>query len=104
MIYTKADDFLLNRVENPDTYCDCWFTVIGDTKEELFQEYMEQGVIEIPEAVFSISDEQCGVKRRFLFSYDVMPITVNEELYGILKELAIKEYEKWTENGASDSQ
>ena len=51
----KESDFILDRIEG-GKYCDYWFRVIGETKKELTDRYIEQSMVEVTEAVFSIQD------------------------------------------------
>ncbi len=85
----KETDFILDRIEG-GKYCDYWFRVIGETKKELTDRYMEQSMVEVTEAVFSIQDGQWGIKRLFPFNYDVITPSEDKELYTMLKNVAFK--------------
>ena len=85
----KENDFVFDRVEG-GKYCDYWFRVIGKTKEELTDQYMEQSMVEVTEAVFSMQDGQWGIKRLFPFNYDVITPSDDTELYDTLKNAAFK--------------
>lgn len=83
----KADDFIFDRAEG-GKYCDYWFHVVGESKDELTKKYMEQSMIEVTSVVFGIQDGQFGIKRLFPFNYDIVENPDDRELYNILKELA----------------
>ena len=89
----KETDFIFDRVEG-GKHCDCWFRVTGETKAELTDKYMEQSMVEVTEAVFSIQDGQWGIKRLFPFNYDVITPSEHEELYTILKNVAFKTFKE----------
>jgi hypothetical protein len=80
-------DFKLHKVERSSGHEDYWFHIEGDTSAELYRKYMEQGVQTICEAVYSKDENIVGIKRQFLFNYDVI-IVNDENLKSILKELA----------------
>lgn len=85
----NASDFIFDRVEG-GKYCDYWFRIIGETKAELTDRYMEQSMVEVTEAVFSIKDGQWGIKRLFPFNYDVITPSDDKKLYTMLKDVAFK--------------
>jgi len=85
----KESDFILDRIDG-GKYCDYWFRIIGETKKELTDRYMEQSMVEVNEAVFSIQDGQWGIKRLFPFNYDVITPSEDKELYTMLKNVAFK--------------
>lgn len=85
----KETDFIFDRIEG-GKYCDYWFKVTGDTKEELTDRYMEQSMVEVTEAVFSIQDGQWGIKRLFPFNYDVITPWDDKDVYEVLKNAAFK--------------
>lgn len=86
----KAEDFVFDRVDG-GKYCDYWFRVVGDTKKELTDKYMEQSMVEVTGAVFSIQDGQWGIRRQFPFNYDVITPD-DKELYEVLKRVAFEHY------------
>lgn len=82
----KENDFVLDRIDSGECYCDYWFNVVGETKKELTHKYMEQSMIEVSSVVYSPTDGQWGIKRLFPFNFDV--ITPNdEELKDMLKRI-----------------
>lgn len=85
----KEADFVFDRIEG-GKYCDYWFKIVGDTKAELTDKYMEQSMIEVTEAVFSIQDGQWGIKRLFPFNYDVITPSEDKALYTMLMDIAFK--------------
>lgn len=87
----NATDFVFKECDL--THNDLWFDIVGDTKKELTDKYMEQCMVCVSEAVFSIQDRQWGIKRVFPFNYDVITPDDNE-LYEILKRVAVKEAAK----------
>ena len=82
----KHKDFEFEKVIG-SKYGDYWFRVVGETKKELTEKYMEQSMIEVTGVVFSLQDGQFGVKRLFPFNYDVIDNPEDTELYNILKDL-----------------
>lgn len=89
----KSSDFILYRIDGGE-YCDYWFKIVGETKSELTHKYMDQSMIEVSEAVFSIQDGQWGIKRIFPFNYDVITPSNDKELYSTLKNAAFKAIKK----------
>ena len=83
----KKEDFTFKFIEEPYKHKDCWFKISGDTEKELTQKYMEQSMISVNEAVYSLGDNSYGLKRLFPFNFDVIEPN-DEELKKILKELA----------------
>lgn len=78
----KQEDFVFKRMDAK--YSDYWFDIVGDTAKELTHKYMDQSMVGVTGAVFSIQDGQWGIRRQFPFNYDV--ITPNDsELYELLK-------------------
>lgn len=88
----KEKDFILDHVD--DKTLDYWFNIIGDTKRELTEKYMEQSMVEVCEGVFSVGDGQWGIKRLFPFNYDVITPSEDKELYQTLKRLATSAYKQ----------
>ena len=82
----NPNDFVFKKCDG-SKYYDYWFEVVGETKEHLTNKYMEQSMVCVSEAVFSIQDGQWGIKRVFPFNYDVITPDDNE-LYEILKSVA----------------
>lgn len=72
----KEQDFTFIKMEEP--YKDYWFVVDGDSKKELTSKYMEMCMVEVPEVVYSLSENIVGVKRLFPFNYDVVASEDNE--------------------------
>ena len=86
----RAEDFIFDRVEG-GKYCDYWFSVVGETQRELTEKYMEQSMVAVTGAVFSLQDGQWGIRRQFPFNYDV--ITPNDSgLYELIKQVAMDFY------------
>lgn len=94
----KENDFVFDRIEG-GKYCDYWFRVIGATKDELTDRYMEQSIVEVTEVVFSIQDGQFGVKRLFPFNYDVIANPDDKELRTMLQSVAFKAYREQNMKG-----
>lgn len=88
----KREDFVFDRVDGGE-YCDYWFNVVGETKEELTVRYMEQSMIAVTSVVFSIQDGQWGVRRQFPFNYDVIT-PQDAELYEMIKSAAFEAYKE----------
>ena len=88
----KKEDFVFDRIEG-GKYCDYWFNVIGETKEELTKQYMEQSMIEVTSVVFSMQDGQWGVRRQFPFNYDVIT-PMDTKLYEMIKSVAFETLKK----------
>lgn len=86
----KKSDFIFSHVDINEPYCDYWFDIVGDTKEELTDKYMEQSMVEVSAAVFGIQDGQWGIKRLFPFNYDVITPSEDEELRNILQNKAFE--------------
>lgn len=89
----KASDFIFDRVDG-GKYCDYWFRVMGQTKEELTERYMEQSLVEVSEVVFSLQDGQFGIKRLFPFNYDVVSNPDDKELQSMLEQVTFKTYKE----------
>lgn len=85
----RESDFIFDRIEG-GKYCDYWFRVVGETKHDLTDRYMEQSMVEVTEAVFSIQDGQWGIKRLFPSNCDVITPSEDRELYTALKNVAFK--------------
>lgn len=83
----KASDLIFDRVDG-GKYCDYWFRVTGETEQELTDHYMEQSMVGVTDAVFSIQDGQWGVRRQFPFNYDVVCDPSHTEFYELLKSVA----------------
>ena len=83
----KEQDFIFTKMEEP--YKDYWFIVDGDSKKELTNKYMEMCMVEVPEVVYSQSENIVGIKRLFPFNYDVIT-TEDNELRAILSAVVNK--------------
>jgi hypothetical protein len=88
----KREDFIFKKTDA--LYGDYWFDIVGDTAGELTDRYMEQSMVGVTVAVFSIQDGQWGIRRQFPFNYDVITPD-DDELYELLKSVA---YERFKEN------
>lgn len=84
----KEADFVLDKIDG-DGY-NYWFRVVGETKNELTQKYMEPSMIEVSGAMFSLLSGQWGIKRRFPSNCDVITPKDDKELYDILQNVARK--------------
>ena len=82
-------DFIFDRVEEKDGYCDYWFRVTGETKDELTRKYMEQSMVEVSGVVFGMTDGQWGVKRIFPFNYDIITPD-DKDLENLVRDIASK--------------
>lgn len=95
----NKSDFIFDRIEG-GKYCDYWFRVIGETKTELTNRYMEQSMIEVSEVSFSIQDGQIGVKKLFPFNnYSVVTNPKDKELQKVLEEVAFETFRKMNMKG-----
>lgn len=82
----KAEDFTLEKIDTDYGHQDYWFKVSGETKQELTEIYMEHGMMEVTECVYSKDEDIVGIKKEFLFNF-YMTISDNKELKQILKQL-----------------
>lgn len=87
----QKEDFEFYTMIEP--YKDCWFKISGDTQKELTEKYMEQSMIGITEAVYSLEDHSYGLKRQFPFNFDVIKLD-DKKLAKILREVAEAAYVK----------
>lgn len=83
------EDFKLITVDKTDGHEDYWFETSSNADEELSREYMEQGLQHVFEVVYSKDEDFVGVKRQFIFNWDVV-ISDDEHLKSVLKELAVE--------------
>jgi hypothetical protein len=60
----NREDFKFDHLD--DEFEDYWFTVSGQTKDELAIRYNDIDEIEVVGVVYSTSEDIYGVKRRFL--------------------------------------
>lgn len=75
-------------IRKDDKMQDYWFKVSGETKKELTNKYMEQGMIEVSHVVLSLVDNALGIQKEFLFnSYVPLDNKNNQELKNLLLEL-----------------
>lgn len=81
----EKEDFEFYTMIEP--HKDCWFRISGDTQKELTEKYMEQSMVGITEAVYSLEDYRYGLKRQFPFNFDVIELD-DKELAKILREAA----------------
>lgn len=87
----QVKDFVFDKISGGG-YCDYWFRIVGDTQKELTRKYMEQSMIAVTHAVFSLQDGQWGIRRQFPFSYDVIAPD-DRELYETIKQVAFGYYQ-----------
>ena len=87
----KAADFVFKKCDL--THNDLWFDIVGETKKELTDKYMEQCMVCVSEAVFSVSDGEYGIKRIFPFNFDVISPD-DSELYGLIKSVATAKFKE----------
>ena len=80
----NTKDFIFDHYDSE--YKDYWFKVIGDTKKELTDKYMEMCMVEVTEVVYSIEEDIVGVKQLFPFNYQVIEST-DETLKNLLIDL-----------------
>jgi hypothetical protein len=86
MLKLNKEDFVLNHIEDEDY----WFDIHGESHEELSHKYSDHGMIGVTQAVYSFKDKQWGIKRKFLWNWDV--ITPHDEpLRKIIEEVAIEQ-------------
>lgn len=78
----NAKDFKFKMVVDNDY----WFTVSGESKQVLTDEYAEQSMIEVNKVVYSPKDDMMGVERLFPFNYDVI-VVENKQLKDLIKNL-----------------
>lgn len=87
----KEADFILDKVDGGGY--DYWFKVVGETKDELTHKYMEQSMVEVSGAVFSLLDGQWGIKRLFPFNWDVITPDDDKELHDMMRNVARKAHD-----------
>ena len=78
----KKEDFKFKEINGDNGHIDYWFSVEGETKKELTDKYMEQGMIGVTEVVYSKDEDIVGVKRQFHWNFDVI---IDNDIF--LKEL-----------------
>lgn len=83
----NAEDFIFDHVD--EQYSDYWFKVIGNTKKELTEQYMEMCMVEVTEVVYSVKEDIVGIKQLFPFNYQVIEST-DKELKSLLIDLISK--------------
>lgn len=83
----NAKDFIFDHVD--EQYQDYWFKVIGNTKKELTEQYMEMSMVEVTEVVYSVKENIVGVKQLFPFNYQVIEST-DKGLKNLLIDLVSK--------------
>lgn len=81
----RKEDFEFYTITEP--HKDCWFKISGETEKELTRKYMEQSMVSVTEAVYSLEDYRYGLKRLFPFNFDIIEPD-DKELAIILKEAA----------------
>lgn len=82
----NKENFYLDRVDIKDGHEDYWFKTDCVSNKELTEQYMEMNMIGVPEVVYSRDENVVGIKRAFLFNYNVV-ISNDENLRVMLKEL-----------------
>ena len=80
----NAKDFIFDHKE--DEYEDYYFKVVGDTKEELTDKYMEMCMIEVCGVVYSKKEDIVVVQQLFPFNYKAV-LSEDEELKKIFINL-----------------
>ena len=83
------EDFKLNKVDKSDGHEDYWFDTSIKADNELCCKYMEQGLQHVFEVVYSKDEDTVGVKRQFMFNWDVV-MSDDEQLKNILRELSVE--------------
>lgn len=83
----NKNDFHFDKYD--EKYVDYWFSVFGESREQLTKRYMEQSMIGVYSVVFSLKENLFGIKKTFPFNYTVNTFNEDDdkELYGLLKEL-----------------
>lgn len=81
----RKEDFEFYTMTEP--HKDCWFKISGETEKELTRKYMEQSMVSVIEAVYSLEDNRYGLKKLFPFNFYIIEPD-DKELAMILKELA----------------
>jgi len=87
----NRDDFVF--VGADARYGDYRFDIVGDTARELTERYMEQSMVGVTGAVFTMQDGWWGIRRQFTFNYDVITPD-DDELYDLLKSVAFDRLEE----------
>ena len=82
----KKEDFEFKEKSTDDEHEDYWFKVSGESQLELTREYDEYEMVSVVECVYSKDEDIVGIKRQFLFNYDVI-IAYNPHLKQILNDL-----------------
>lgn len=80
----RKEDFVFDHID--DEHEDYWFKVVGETKVELTNKYMEMCMVSVTEVVYSNKEKVLGIKRLFPFNYDVI-MPDDDELKGILASM-----------------
>lgn len=62
-------DFHFYKVETGDGFEDYYFTVTGDSKEELTKQYMEQCMIEVNTVIYASKEDNVMIRQVFPFNY-----------------------------------
>ena len=81
----RKEDFEFYTMAEP--HKDCWFKISGETEKELTRKYMEQSMVSVIDAVYSLEDNRYGLKKPFPFNFYIIEPD-DKELAMILKELA----------------
>ena len=81
----NKEDFVLTKIDDSG-FEDYWFSVGGDTAKYLSDAYKEQGMLEVTDVVYSRKEDKIGIKRRFLWNFDII-ISDDDELKTFVMEL-----------------
>lgn len=76
-------NFKFIRLNSPNKFKDYWFKTDKTSKNELMNEYIEQGMVGIPFVIFSKDEDIITIKRQFMFNFDFITPT-NDKLKSIL--------------------
>lgn len=76
-------NFKFIRLNSPNKFKDYWFKTDKTSKNELMNEYIEQGMVGIPFVIFSKDEDIIAIKRQFMFNFDFITPT-NDKLKSIL--------------------
>ena len=77
------ENFIFDHVEEANGHEDYWFSTDKTSKNELMNEYIEQGMVGIPFVIFSKDEDIIAIKRQFMFNFDFITPT-NDKLKSIL--------------------
>lgn len=82
-----VNDFKFTRLDTSNGHEDYWFDVSKEAEQDFFWNYHTQGVEGFPEIVYSKDEDVVGIKRQYLWNWDVI-LSNDSSLKNILRKLA----------------